>query len=90
MSLERPIDLGEGATVLETWGTSGPAMVCVHGITSSRRSWTRLGERLAPHCRVFAYDQRGHGDAATAPGPMTLERGVADLERVVAAVGGRV
>lgn len=90
MSLERPIELRDGATVLETWGTSGPSILCVHGITSSRRSWTRLGERLAQQFRVFAYDQRGHGDAAMAPGPMTLERSVADLEGVFAAVGGSV
>ncbi len=80
---QRRIALDDGEeTTLQTWGTRGPVVLCVHGITSSRRSWTRLGERLAPTHRVFAYDQRGHGDSAAVAGSMTLERSVRDLEAV--------
>jgi pimeloyl-ACP methyl ester carboxylesterase len=35
----------------------------------------------------MAYDQRGHGDSAGVTGPMSLERGVRDLENVVASLG---
>ena len=75
---------------LEGWGERGPIVLCVHGIASSRRSWTRLGERFAESMRVYAYDQRGHGDRAETLGPMTLERSVADLTTIVAALPGPV
>jgi pimeloyl-ACP methyl ester carboxylesterase len=85
---ERRIALGDGGTTtLEWWGERGPAVLCVHGITSSRRSWTKLGRRFAATHRFFAYDQRGHGDSAPLPGPMTLERSLADLAAVAAAIG---
>jgi pimeloyl-ACP methyl ester carboxylesterase len=82
-ALERHVALDDGAaTTLESWGDAGPVVLCVHGITSSRRSWTRFAERFAPTHRVFAYDQRGHGDSANVRGPMTLERSVSDLQAV--------
>lgn len=85
------VALGDGRdTIVESWGERGPIVLCVHGITSSRKSWTRLGERLGATHRVFAYDQRGHGDSAGVAGPMTLERSVADLEAVRASLPGDV
>ena len=78
------------ATVVETWGEGGPSIVCVHGMTSSRKAWVRLAERLGARYRIVAYDQRGHGDAAAVRGPMTLDRHVADLKAVLAHVQGDV
>ena len=75
------------ATTAEHWGEKGPVMLCVHGMTSSRKSWTRLANRFADRFRVIAYDQRGHGDSAAVRGPMSLERGVRDLDNVLQAVG---
>jgi pimeloyl-ACP methyl ester carboxylesterase len=75
------------ATVVETWGERGPAIVCVHGMTSSRKAWMRLAERLDGRYRVVAYDQRGHGDAAHVRGPMRLDRHVADLRAVLREFG---
>lgn len=63
-------------------------MLCVHGMTSSRRSWLRLAHRFSNRYQVVAYDQRGHGDSATVDGPMTLARGVRDAQNVAAAIGG--
>ena len=71
---------------MQQWGTHGPIIVAVHGLSSSRRGWARIGEHLADRYRVVAYDQRGHGDSSV-KGPMTLERSVADLSEVVAALG---
>lgn len=77
--------LDDGATTtIERWGTTGPIMLCVHGMTSSRRSWYRLAQRFGDRYQVLAYDQRGHGDSAGIEGPMSLERGVADLRNVAA------
>jgi pimeloyl-ACP methyl ester carboxylesterase len=85
----KTIALDDGAqTTLDQWGEQGPAMLCVHGMTSSRRSWLRLAKRYADRFRVFAYDQRGHGDSAAVKGPMVLERAVRDLENVATAIGG--
>ncbi len=79
--------LDDGArTSLEWWGQSGPILLCVHGMTSSRLSWRRFAERFAHAFRIVAYDQRGHGDSAGVAGPMSLARGVRDLENVVAAI----
>jgi pimeloyl-ACP methyl ester carboxylesterase len=72
---------------VELWGERGPLVLAVHGMTSSRRSWGRLGRRLEGRFRVAAYDQRGHGDSAEITGPMSLERGVRDAENVAAALG---
>lgn len=81
---ESIIKFDDGAsTILESWGSAGPAIVCVHGITSSRKSWLRLAERLAGCYRIFAYDQRGHGDAAGVKGPMRLDCAVADLRAIL-------
>ena len=85
------VALGDGHTTrADQWGESGPILLCVHGITSSRKSWTRLAQHFAAEYRVVAYDQRGHGDSANVPGPMTLERSLRDLEAVVAALDAPV
>ncbi len=85
---ERRLALDDGAvTTIESWGQSGPVVLGVHGMTSSRKSWERLAKFLDGRFRVTAYDQRGHGDSAGVNGPMSLERGVRDLENVVAALG---
>jgi len=74
-------------TLIEAWGDRGPIVVCVHGMTSSRKAWVRLAQRLSSGFRVVAYDQRGHGDAANVRGPMRLDRHVADLRAVLKTVG---
>ena len=87
----RTIDLGDGdVTTLEQWGETGPALLFVHGIASSRKSWVRTAEVFTGAYRVFAYDQRGHGDSAAITGPMTHERSLLDLAAVVSAIPGGV
>lgn len=87
----RTIALEDGAeTRLESWGSAGPLVLCVHGITGSRRAWSRFGETLAPDYRVYAYDQRGHGDSAGVAGPMTLQGSVSDLAAVARTLPGPV
>lgn len=50
-----------------------PAIVLVHGITSSAQSWVRVGAALADRYRVYAFDMRGHGDSIKpAPGVYSL------------------
>lgn len=81
----------DGATTHVTqWGSGGPALLCVHGMTSSRYSWTRFAQRFADRYRVFAYDQRGHGDSGHVHGPMALDRADADLRAVRETIEGPV
>ena len=83
----RRLVLESGATTtVECWGDAGPAVLCVHGSGSSRRDFARLGEALAATHRVFAYDQRGHGDSETAE-PLTLAALAADLRAVADSIG---
>lgn len=83
------VDLSDGRrTAVESWGSSGPALLCVHGITSSRKAWVRFGERFGAHYRVFAYDQRGHGDSGAITAPMSLAQSVADLRAVAHTIAG--
>ena len=85
---QRVVTLDDGAqTTVERWGEAGPIVLCVHGMTSSRKSWERTALHLRDRFRVVAYDQRGHGDSSGVAGPMTIERGVRDLENVAASLG---
>ncbi len=89
--MEKTVTFDDGATtILETWGDTGPALLCVHGMTSSRKAWIRLAQTFAGRYRVCAYDQRGHGDSASVTGPMTLARGVSDLAAVAEHIDGDV
>ena len=88
---DRPFRLDDGKTgMLSEWGEKGPVILCVHGMTSSRRGWERLAGILSDTHRVYAYDQRGHGDLSGVPGPMTLEQSIRDLETAARAIGGPV
>lgn len=85
------VTLPDGAiTHVEQWGENGPALLCVHGITSSRMGWARFGARFSDRYRVFAYDQRGHGDSGDVVAPMALADNVADLDAVVQSITGDV
>ncbi len=85
---QRTVALDDGAsTIVEQWGENGPLILCVHGMTSSRKSWERTALHLRDGFRVIAYDQRGHGDSAGVVGPMTIGRAVRDLENVASALG---
>ena len=89
--MEKLVTLDDGAsTTLEMWGDDEPALLCAHGMTSSRKAWTRLAERFAGRYRVCAYDQRGHGDSAKITGPVTLAPGVADIRAVAAHINGDI
>jgi pimeloyl-ACP methyl ester carboxylesterase len=90
-ALEKQIIFDDGAaTVLETWGSSGPNVLCLHGMTSSRKSWQRTAGAMELAYALHAYDQRGHGDAAAVKGPMTFARIVQDSMEVQDAITGGI
>ena len=86
--MDQKVTFDDGAsTTLESWGQSGPAVICIHGITSSRKAWERTALALQESFCVFAYDQRGHGDSAGCLGPMTLQRSLDDLRAIAHEIG---
>jgi pimeloyl-ACP methyl ester carboxylesterase len=61
---------------------SGPALVLVHGITSTSATWAQLVPYLAEHFTVIAPDLLGHGESAKPRGDYSLgayASGVRDL-----------
>jgi len=66
-------------------GGDGPVLLALHGHFGHGRMFDRLAESLAPHWRVVAPDQRGHGRSD--PGPDYDREGyVADAARLVEAL----
>ena len=60
------VDLPDGRFHYLSWGEERaelPSALLLHGITSSAQSWVRVGPALADRYRVYALDQRGHGDS---------------------------
>ncbi len=85
------IDLPGGPFHYQSWGAERnelPAMVLLHGITSSALSWVRVGPALASRYRVYALDMRGHGDSIKAPaGAYSLRHTADDAAAFIAALG---
>ena len=81
-ALERQtIDL-HGHPVSYWLAGSGPAIVLIHGITSSSRTYERVMPALAEHFTVIAPDLLGHGESAKPRGDYSLgayASGVRDL-----------
>jgi esterase len=45
------------------WGGDGPPLVMLHGLSGHARTWDHTAAGLGDRYRVFALDQRGHGDS---------------------------
>ena len=68
------------------WGQpDAPPLVLLHGYTSHARYWDTFARAMAPHRRVFALDQRGHGETGWADDYST-ERMVEDVAAFVRAL----
>jgi pimeloyl-ACP methyl ester carboxylesterase len=54
------IQVGDLAVAVSDTG-NGPPVVLLHGLGCGQRMWRHQIRALKQHCRVIAYDQRGHG-----------------------------
>lgn len=73
---------------------AAPALLFAHANGFNAGCYEPLLARLATHCRVFAYDARGHGASDKPPaeqsGAYALTRFAADHGAVLAAVRARI
>src|SRR3954452_20695965 len=75
-----------GQRVTFTRAGDGPAIVLIHGITSSSRTWRRVVAPLAERHTVIAPDLLGHGPSGKPRGDYSLGAyaiGVRDLLTVL-------
>ena len=68
------------------FGGPGRPLIALHGHMSEGMSYADLAARLAPHWRVIAPDQRGHGDSDRAA-DYSREGYLADLEALMDHLG---
>ncbi|MBW3621742.1 MAG: alpha/beta fold hydrolase [Actinobacteria bacterium] len=86
--------LGDGVelAVTSTGPEDAPALVVGHGVASTSRFAREAftGPATRAGFRLVTYDLRGHGDSSPVPAAVdhALDRHVADLDAVVAAVAG--
>jgi 3-oxoadipate enol-lactonase len=67
---------------------SGPPIVFLHGVGSTRQTWrAQLDEFSATHTAV-AIDARGYGDSSTRPDTVSMARFAADTAAIIQAVSG--
>ena len=86
-SIRVPVADGLELHVLE-WSTEGVPLVLLHGHGNEAHLWDDFVPCIAPHYRVIAVDQRGHGDSDWDPeGRYDTEYMVADLEILTDALG---
>jgi len=65
----------------------GPALILIHGITSSSQTWGRVIERLAEHHTVIAPDLLGHGASAKPRGDYSLGAYASGIRDLMSALG---
>ena len=68
---------------------SGPAVLCIGGGPTDRRSEAPLADLLAQHFTVYNMDRRGRGDSGDTE-PYAPDREFEDIAAVVQAAGGSV
>jgi pimeloyl-ACP methyl ester carboxylesterase len=66
---------------------SGPALVLIHGITSSSATWERVIPYLARHFTVIAPDLTGHGDSDKPRGDYSLGAHASSIRDLLVVLG---
>jgi pimeloyl-ACP methyl ester carboxylesterase len=82
----KEIDL-HGHRVVYRCAGSGPAIVLVHGITSTSATWERVLPYLAAHFTVIAPDLIGHGESAKPRGDYSLGAYASGVRDLMVALG---
>lgn len=81
------VQAGDAGIEVDILGSHGPAIVLVHGLGGSRKTWADFAPLLAARARVAVPDLRGCGESTRGTEPYTLSRTADDIEAVAAAAG---
>ena len=74
------IDLGTGLQMhYYEWAGSEPTIIFLHPSSGYARMWEHTASNLAPDFKLYALDQRGHGDSSKPDGGYTGEEYADDL-----------
>jgi pimeloyl-ACP methyl ester carboxylesterase len=76
-----------GQRVCFSTGGEGPALVLIHGITATSRTWREVLPRLAEHHTVLAPDLLGHGESAKPRGDYSLGAYASGVRDLMTALG---
>jgi pimeloyl-ACP methyl ester carboxylesterase len=78
-----------GALATYRLGASGsaPAVLAIHGITSSSHSWVAVADALGDRAELAAVDLRGRGRSSTLPPPFGIGAHVQDMVAVLDHLG---
>jgi pimeloyl-ACP methyl ester carboxylesterase len=71
----------------QDFGGSGPPMLLLHGLAGYAGEWRPSAELLVADYRVFALDQRGHGDSERRPGDVSRVAYVEDCAEMIRRLG---
>ena len=69
------------------YGEGGRPLVLLHGVASNSRVWLIVAPLLARRFRVFALDQRGHGESAKPDGGYDFPTVTGDIAAFVETLG---
>lgn len=70
-----------------TWVVFGPRWCWCMGLAGYAAEWEQGAQLLCAEYRVFALDQRGHGDSDRRPDDLSREAFVADCEEAIRQIG---
>jgi pimeloyl-ACP methyl ester carboxylesterase len=70
---------GGVSLAVHEWTGTGPAIVCIHGLTANHVCWRSMADILAPRHRLIGYDLRGRGDSDKPPAGYSLDQHGRDL-----------
>ena len=86
-ALDRTIALRGLEFHYREYAGQGRPVVLLHGVASSSRIWLLVGPRLGERFRVFALDQRGHGESAKPGDGYDFPSVVGDAAAFIEALG---
>jgi len=73
------VQAGGVSLAVHEWPGTGPAIVCIHGLTANHVCWLSMADILAPRHRLIGYDLRGRGDSDKPPAGYSLDQHGRDL-----------